>query len=185
LINLVQRSVTAYHIVAAIAVVVTAIAGFLIGRRLLSDRAGWIAAFAFVVIGSLPLFAGDVLNAEAPGACLIAVAVVLLVRQPAAGPWRHVAAGALAGVALLFKATFIADVVVVCTLPLWLAWAQKRRLRAEIANLALVAAGVVAVAAGAAAGLALGGSMPGFVDVLFGQDLTYLRQVGITGQLGA
>src|SRR5437588_7853171 len=61
LINLVQRSVTAYHIVAAIVVVVTACAVFMIGRRVLSDRAGWIAAFAFVVMGSLPLFAGDVL----------------------------------------------------------------------------------------------------------------------------
>lgn len=184
-INLVHNSVLAFHVVVAIVVVATAVALWFLCRRLASEQVAWAATLAFVVLASLPTLAGDVLNAEAVGALCAAVAMLLVAGRGAVTRAAAVASGLLLAAALLCKATFAADLVAVATVPAWLAVARGARPGRSEAGMALtVLAGAVALLCVCAVALALGGSLPGLVDVLAHQDLTYLRTAG-AGAAGA
>jgi hypothetical protein len=178
-VNLVHTSVIAYHVVAAAVVVVTGVGVYVVARRLQLGVGAWAATFAFATLASLPSLGGDVLNAEAVGAAGVTWAVILVIKGAGSRfRLRHALAGALVAGALLCKATFLADAVMIVTLPVLLRCASGAPLRPAFTRVAGVVAGSALVTAAALAGLAYGGSLAGLGDVLFRQDVTYLQQVG-------
>src|SRR5260370_24358990 len=82
-----------------------------IGRRVGGAGVGTIAALSYVVVASLPNLDGDLFNAELFGATFVAAAIAIVVHS--SRPRWLIAVGALAGLALLFKGTFGADLIVV------------------------------------------------------------------------
>ena len=175
-INLVSSTVLAFHLVLAAVVTLTAFAVWRFCRRFASPTVAWMATMAFIVIASLPTFEGDVLYVETVGALLATWAVVIVTRRARLGMTGALAAGALAAGAVLFKVTFVADGVVIASLPAVVAIASGRRPgRTELRAAAAVVTGGLALLAVAATGLWLGGSMPGLLDVLTNQDERYLQ----------
>lgn len=155
------------------------------GRRLAGPRVGLTAALLFAVLASLPTLGGDQLNAEMAGAVFALAGMVLLVLRPAAGRGRAVAAGAMLGAALLFKATFAADLLAGVAVPALATRAAGRRPgRAEAATATWVAAGALAVVAAALVPIAAQGALPAFVDVVVHQDVRYARWAQLTGPRG-
>src|SRR5258708_6587053 len=82
-----------------------------IGRKVGGAGGGTIAALSYVVVASLPNLDGDLFNAELFGATFVAAAIAIVVHS--SRPRWLIVAGALAGLALLFKGVFAADLVVV------------------------------------------------------------------------
>src|SRR5260370_40165459 len=82
-----------------------------IARKVGGAGAGTIAALSYVVVASLPSLDGDLFNAELFGATFVAAAIAIVLHS--SRPRWLIAAGALASVALLFKGTFGADLIVV------------------------------------------------------------------------
>ncbi|HEX6492249.1 MAG TPA: glycosyltransferase family 39 protein [Candidatus Dormibacteraeota bacterium] len=155
------------------------------GRRLGSPRAGLVAALLFAVLASVPNFDGNQLNAEIPGAVFALAGMALLVARFPTGRVRAAGAGALLGAALLFKATFAADVLAGLAVPALAALAAGRRPgRAEIAPTALIGAGALAAVGLALVPLALQGARPAFVDVIVHPDTRYAQWAQLAGPNG-
>ncbi len=155
------------------------------GRRQAPPGVGLAAALLFAVLASLPTLGGNQLNAEIAGAVFAAAGILLLVLHPSTGRPRAVAAGGLLGAALLFKATFAADLLAGLAVPPLAAVAAGRRPgRAEAAVVAAVAAGALAAVAAGLVPLALQGSLPAFVDVVVHQDPRYAQWAQVTGPRG-
>ena len=155
------------------------------GRRLGSPRAGLVAALLFAVLASLPNFDGNQLNAEIPGAVFALAGMAVLVARFPTGRVRAAGAGALLGAALLFKATFAADVLAGLAVPALAALAAGRRPgRAEVAPTALIGAGSLAAVGLALVPLALQGALPAFLDVIVHQDTRYAQWAQLTGPHG-
>ena len=87
-----------------------------IGTHLVSARAGLVAGACVAVLISLPNLEGDLFNAEPAGAAAVAVAVLLLVRPNKRHRLAVTGAGVALGIAVLFKAVFIADVAAVAAM---------------------------------------------------------------------
>jgi hypothetical protein len=184
-VNLVNTSVLAFHLVLAAAVAVTALGIWLFCRRLASPPVAWVATVAFVVLSSLPTLEGDILYVEVVGAALVVWAMLIVARRSAATARAGIAAGVIAGGAMLFKPTFGADAVAVATIPMVIAVASGRRPgRSEARTVLAVAAGVVGLLGVAALALSVGGSLPGLVDVLTHQDEAYLQSANGGGGVG-
>src|SRR5258707_3586331 len=146
----------------------------LLGRRLASLEVGVSAALLFALVASVPNFTGDQLNAEIAGALPVLAAMLLLLRRTPIGAWHALAAGALLGTALLFKATFAADVLAALAVPSLLALARRRRPSwPELATTLLLVAGVLLLCGAAALALWARGEFSGLLDVLLHQDPRY------------
>lgn len=172
-VDTVQTSVLAFHIVATAFVLLSCALIWVLARKLGSDRVAWAATFAFAIVASLPTLQGDILNTEVIGACLILGAVLALTSSP--HPLRYLGAGVLLGAAMLFKPAFIADAVALPFIPLWIAIANGRHAGVlELRAIGFVVAGAAVVLAIGATALALEGSLGGLLNVMFHQDLTYL-----------
>jgi len=155
------------------------------GRRLGSPRVGLVAALLFAVLASVPNFDGNQLNAEIPGAVFALAGLALLVSRFTTGRARAAGAGALLGAALLFKATFAADLLAGLAVPALTAVAGGRRPgRSEALPAALVGAGALAVVGLALVALALQGALPAFLDVIVHQDTRYAQWAQLTGPRG-
>src|SRR6266851_3381078 len=150
-----------------------------IGRRVGGAGVGTIAALSYVVVASLPNLDGDLFNAELFGATFVAAAIAIVVHS--SRPEWLIVAGALAGVALLFKAVFAADLVVVMGIA---AIVASPRTRTVITNSGAVLAGWTIVAA--AAGLALfeQGALGAAIAVLARSDVGYVATYGSQGFAG-
>jgi hypothetical protein len=184
-VNLVNTSVLAFHLVLAAAVAVTALGIWLLCRRLASPPVAWAATVAFVVLSSLPTLEGDILYVEVIGAALVVWAMLLVARRSGVTARAGIAAGVIAGGAMIFKPTFGADAVAVATIPMVIAVASERRPgRAEMRTLLAVAAGAAGLLGTAALALWLGGSLSGLVDVLTHQDEAYLQSANGGGGAG-
>jgi hypothetical protein len=170
----------------AIVALATVLVG-LIGWRLRGAGTGLLAALLFAVVASVPNFAGDQLNAEMAGALPALGGMLLLLWRTPITLRRAVAAGLLLGAALLFKATFVADVLAaVAVAPLLaVAGAQRRRpSRQDAAVVAALLGGVLLLCAAAAAAVALRGSLSALVDVLVHHDVRYAQWGQLAGPDG-
>src|SRR5229473_230870 len=150
-----------------------------IGRRVGGAGVGTIAALSYVVVASLPNLDGDLFNAELFGATFVAAAIAIVVHS--SRPRWLIVAGALAGLALLFKGVFAADLVVVMGIA---AIVASPRARTVITNSGAVLAGWTIVAA--AAGLALfeQGALAAAIAVLARSDVGYVATYGSQGFAG-
>lgn len=156
-----------------------------LGRRLGTPTTGLAAALAFAVLASVPNFDGNQLNAEMGGAVFALLGMLVLVVRLPASRVRAVAAGALLGIALLFKATFVADLAAALAIPAIAALAGGGRPgRAELRTSALVAAGAIGLVGLALVPIAFQGALPAFVDVVVHQDARYARWAQLTGPHG-
>src|ERR1700730_928408 len=149
-----------------------------IGRRVAGAEVGTIAALSYVVVASLPSLDGDLFNAELCGATCVALAIAIVLRS--SKPTWLIVAGALAGLALLFKAVFAADLVVTMGVAAIAAIAQGGIVRA---NSSLRGAFTVLgrwslVVAAAALALAALGSLDAAVAVLARSDVSYVAAYG-------
>jgi hypothetical protein len=134
------------------------------------------------VLASLPNLDGDLLNAEPVGAALVAAAVALLLRKRPASTMSSIAAGILVGAACLFKAVFVVDVMVAAGIGTCIALAAGRRPgRSEAREAVLIGVGMLVCLVVATVPLALGGSLPGLVDVLVHSDVGYLANANGVG----
>src|SRR5258707_1314151 len=144
---------------------------FLVTRRLASHGIALLAALIFAVVASVPNFSGDQFNAEIAGALPVLGAMLLLLRRTPIGRGHALGAGAMLGAALLFKATFAADVLAGLAVPILTAMAQRRRpSRAHLAPTLLVAAGVLLLCAPPPPPLAVPRSLSRPVDLLVPKD---------------
>jgi hypothetical protein len=159
--------------VLTLVVAASALAAWRLGRRGGGVGTATIAALLVIVLMSLPNLQGDVLNAELVGAAAVLWAMVLL--TSAAGPRQAVLAGALLALAFLVKAVFAVDLVAASAVPLWVAWSSAKPARSSIGTVRDVLAGFAAVLAVALVVLTVTGSVGGFVDVLFRQDVSYVQ----------
>src|SRR5713101_5093501 len=150
-----------------------------IARKVGGAGAGTIAALSYVVVASLPILDGDLFNAELFGATFVAAAIAIVVHS--SRPRWLIVAGALAGLALLFKGVFAADLVVVMGIA---AIVASPRTRNVITNSGAVLAGWTIVAA--AAGLALfeQGALAAAIAVLARSDVGYVATYGSQGFAG-
>ncbi len=156
-----------------------------LGRRLGTPATGLAAALVFAVLASVPNFDGNQLNAEMAGAVFAVCGMLVLVLHLPASRLRAVGAGALLGVALLFKATFVADLAAALAVPAIAALAAGRRpVWPDLRTAVLVAAGAVGVVGLALIPIALQGALPAFVDVVVHQDARYARWAQLTGPHG-
>lgn len=172
-IDTLHTSVFAFHLVLLALVVLGIVLIWLLARRLASEPVAWAAAFAFAVVASLPTLQGDVLNTEVIGSCLVLGAMLAITSTPHV--LRSMGAGALLGLAIVFKPAFVADAVALAAIPAWLTIAHGQRAgRRELMAAVWMGAGGAVVIAVTAALLALSGSLQGLLNVLFNQDLTYL-----------
>jgi len=178
-------SVLAMQLALSAIVALSTLLVFLVARRLSSPPAALLAALVFAVVASVPNFSGDQLNAEIAGALPVLGAMLLLVRRTPIGRGHALGAGVLLGAALLFKATFAADVLAGLAVPLLTALAQRRRPgRSDLAATLLVGAGVLLLCGAAAVALAVHGSLSGLVDVLVHQDPRYATWGQLAGPTG-
>jgi hypothetical protein len=170
----------AFHLVLALVVAAGAIGVWVVAERLGEWTVAVLATCLFVVVTAVPTLDGGLFNAEIIGAVLCVWAMVMMIPR---GEWstRPLVAGALVGVACLFKTVFVFDVVAVALVPLWLARATGApvRWRATL----LVVAGAALAAACAAVIVALTGSLGGLVDVLLHQDVGYVQRTSGAGGL--
>lgn len=184
-INLVNTSVLAFHLVLAIALALTALGIWLFCRRFASTTVAWAATVGFVILSSLPTLEGDSLYVEAIGAVCVVGAVLLVARPGGVSRRAAIGTGAAAAAAILCKPTFAADAVAVATIPAVIALASGRRPgRAEIRTLLFVAGGGCTLLGIVAVALGLGGSLPGLIDVLTHQDVSYLQSANSGGASG-
>jgi Dolichyl-phosphate-mannose-protein mannosyltransferase len=170
----------------ALCVIVTAVTALVwaIGRRLASPRAGFLAALVVAVLASVPNFTGDQLNAEIAGEPLVLAAMLLLVWRLPVGAGRAVGAGALLGGALLFKATFAADLLAALVVPPLAAVAEGRRpTPADAVRSALVVAGALLLVTAALVPVWRDGALPALVDVIVHQDVRYAQWAQVAGAL--
>ncbi|HEV3230644.1 MAG TPA: glycosyltransferase family 39 protein [Candidatus Dormibacteraeota bacterium] len=167
----------AFHLVLALLLGLGAVAVWRLGRRFGGAGVAAAATATFVVLTGLPNLDGGLLNAEIVGAALTLGAMLL-----ATGPprwWRGLGAGALVGAAMLVKAVFVLDLAAVLG-AIALSEAARSRVAARSSRLppamalaAIAGAGLVILAA--LAFLAAAGSLPGFLDVLFRQNVAYVQ----------
>jgi len=168
----------------AIVALLTLLVG-LLGWRLRGAGTGIIAALLVAVVASVPNFAGDQLNAEIAGALPAAAAMLVLLWRTPISLLRAGAAGVLLGLALLFKATFAADVLAALAVPVLLAMAARRRPARRDALLVVAMLGGIAVLCGlAAAAVAMRGSLSALGDVLLHQDVRYAQWGQLAGADG-
>lgn len=170
----------AMPLAATVLTAIAAVALLLIARRLGGSRVAWLAVTAYVLIGSLPFLHGTLLNAEICGAACVTVAMALLVTRR--GAWSAAFAGALAGVALTFKAVFAADVAAVLGVPLITAMAESREW--VVRRVLIAAGGACAVVAAVAIVLAVQGSLAGALTTFTSQDTAYIATYGAAGTSG-
>jgi len=159
------------------AVAAVCVAG--IGTRVGGAGVGTIAGLSFVVVASLPILDGDLFNAEPFGAALVAAAIAIVLRS--SRPRWLIAAGALAGLALLFKGVFAADLVVVMGVAAILA---ESRGRAAVTNSGAVLAGWSIVVLAATLVLFEQGALGPGVAVLARSDVGYVAAYGSQGFAG-
>lgn len=155
-----------------------------IGKRLGGAGVGTTAALSYVVVASLPSLDGNLFNAELCGATCVALAIAIVLRS-SRSRWL-VVGGALGGLALLFKAVFASDVVVVMGVPAIVAMTQGRIMPTTaswIAALKVLAGSSIVVAA---AGLALfeQGGLGAAIAVLVRSDVSYVATYGSGGIAG-
>jgi hypothetical protein len=159
-----------------------------IGRRIGGAAVGMIATLSYVVVASLPSLDGDLFNAELCGATCVALAIVIVLRS--SRPHWLVLAGAFAGLALLFKGVFAADLAVVMGVPMIMSMTRGRIRRAALISKAavMVLAGWAIVIAAAALALFEQGALGAAIVVLARSDVSYVATYssgGITGAEGA
>jgi len=150
-----------------------------IGKRVAGAGVGTIAALAYVVVASLPSLDGDLFNAELFGATFVAAAIAIVVHTPRRR-WLIVA-GALSGLAFLFKGVFAADLIVVMGIA---AVVADRQARIVVANAGAVLAGWTIVAAAAALALFEQGALGAAIAVLARSDVGYVATYGSQGFAG-
>ena len=168
LLELRGPSVALLHGFLALVVAATAVAVWLLGERVAGRLAAILSTFAFLVLASLPNLDGDLYNAEPVGAAFAAFAVLLMLGSSG----REVPAGVLAGLSLLFKEVFAADLLVVMAIPVLLAGGRLGRRELRAAGLVAAGAGLVLLAA--AVPLAIHGSLGSAVLALTLQDAKYV-----------
>jgi hypothetical protein len=150
-----------------------------IGRRIGGAGVGTVAALSYVVVASLPSLDGDLFNAELFGATFVAAAIAIVLHS--SRPIWLIVAGALAGLALLFKGVFAADLLVVMGIAAIVAIARGRTvLRSSCA----VLAGWSIVAASAALALFEQGALGAAIAVLARSDVGYVAAYGSQGFAG-
>ena len=162
--------------------VVTAVAAVCVagvGTRVGGTGVGMIAALSFVVVASLPNLDGDLFNAEVFGAALVAAAIAIVLR--CSRPRWLLAAGALSGLALLFKGVFAADLLVVMGVAAIVAESRGRR---AITNSVAVLAGWSIVVLAATLGLLEQGALGPGIAVLTRSDAGYVAAYGSQGFAG-
>lgn len=150
-----------------------------IARRVGGAGVGTIAALSYVVVASLPSLDGDVFNAELFGATFVAAAIAIVLHS--SRPTWLIVAGALVGLALLFKGVFAADLVVVMGIA---AIVAIPRARTVITNSSLVLAGWAIVAAAAALALFEQGALGAAIAVVARSDVGYVAAYGSQGFAG-
>jgi hypothetical protein len=163
---------------------VAALCVAIIGRTLGGAAAAMTATLSYVVVASLPNLDGNLFNAEICGATCVVLAMAIVLRTTS--PQWRVIAGALVGVALLFKAVFAADVVIVTGVPAIMAMAQGRRLltgSSVKAALAILAGSSLSVVAALLALLGRGELGPA-ITVLTRYDISYIAAYGGGGIAG-
>jgi hypothetical protein len=155
------------------------------GRRLGGPRVGLAAGLVFAILASVPNFDGNQLNAEIPGAVFALAGMTVLLHRFPAGRLRPVVAGVSFGAAVLFKATFVLDLLAALAVPALAALAAGRRPgRAEARPTVLIGAGALAAIALALVPLAVQGALPAFLDVVVHQDTRYAQWAQLTGPRG-
>ena len=150
-----------------------------IARRLGGAGVGAIAALSYVVVASLPTLDGDLFNAELFGATFVAGAIAIVLHSSSLR-WLIVA-GALAGLALLFKGVFAADLMVVMGIA---AIVSIPRPRTAIANSSAVLGGWTIVTAAAALALYEQGALGAAIAVVARSDVGYVAAYGSQGFAG-
>jgi hypothetical protein len=150
-----------------------------IARKVGGAGVGAIAALSYVVVASLPSLDGDLFNAELFGATFMAAAIAIVLYF--SGPRWLIVAGALAGLALLFKGTFAADLIVVIGIAAMVATPRARNV---ITRSSLVVAGWSIVAAAAALALFEQGALGAAIAVVARSDVGYVATYGSQGFVG-
>lgn len=157
----------------------------LLGWRLRGAGTGVVAALLVAVVASVPNFAGDQLNAEIAGALPAAAAMLVLLWRTPISLVRAACAGVLLGLALLFKATFLADALAALAVPVLLAVAARRRMaRREVLAVVAMIGGIMGLCGLAAAVVAMRGSLSALGDVLLHQDVRYAQWGQLAGADG-
>ncbi len=169
----------AMPLAATLLTAITAACVAMIGRILGGTRISTIATLAYVVVASLPNLHGNLFNAELCGAAAVALAVAVALRTTTSLRWK-VMAGVLVGVAVLFKAVFAVDVVVVLGIPVIIALADGHRpLTAPNMKAALAILVGSALAVVAAVLVLLGQGVLGpAITVLTQHDVSYVAAYG-------
>ncbi len=150
-----------------------------IARKVGGAGAGTIAALSYVVVASLPSLDGDLFNAELFGATFVAAAIAIVLHS--SRPRWLIVAGTLAGLALLFKGTFAADLIVVIGIA---AIVATPRARTVITSSSVVLAGWSIVAAAAALALFEQGALGAAIAVVARSDVGYVAAYGSQGFAG-
>jgi hypothetical protein len=146
---------------------------------------GWgtVAAVGMAVLASLPTLDGDLFNSEPAGAAAAAVAMWLIFVRPRREVLSLLVAGALAGVAFLFKAVFALDGLALLG-AIWLIRADCSGAQRRRQILVLLIGGVVVLAAAATALFATG-SLGGALHVLLVSDSGYVSSAnGASAAIG-
>jgi uncharacterized membrane protein (DUF441 family) len=168
LLELPGPSVAVLHAALALFVTATAAGVWLLGRRAAGLTGATISAAVFLVLAALPNLDGDTYNAEPLGAALATLGLLLLVT----GRGWELPAGALLGLALLFKEVFAAELLVGLAVPALLAGGRFER--PQLVTAGRVAAGAAVVFAVAAVPLVLTGTLGSALDALTVQDVKYV-----------
>ena len=173
-IPLLGASGPAFHAVLALLVGSAAAGVWYLGARAGGRAVATVATLTYIALVSLPNLDGDLLNAEVVGAALVVWAMVLVTGARRRG--AMLGAGVLAALAVLTKAVFALDLVVLLAVALLLApvAAAGQRGRSWV-SAARVAGGAALTLAAVTLLLAAGGSLRGFVDVLVHQDIDYVQ----------
>jgi len=155
-----------------------------IGRTIGGTQVAVTATLSYVVVASLPNLDGNLFNSELCGATFVAMAMAIVLRTTSLS-WS-VVAGALVGMALLFKAVFAADVVVVVAVRAVIAIAEGQRLPAPsgVRTAIAVLAGCSITIAAAALSLLGQGALGAAIAVLTRADISYVATYGSGGIAG-
>ena len=159
----------------------TALCVATIGKTLGNAQVGHAAALTYVVVGSIPSLDGNLLNAELCGATCTAMAMIILLRSMSYS-WL-ILAGALVGVAILFKAVFAADLVMVMGIPTIFGMAKGRSiLTAHTAKDVLaILTGCSSTVVAAALALLTQGTLGQAIAIVTRSDIGYVAAYGSVG----
>jgi len=161
-----------FALVAFLCAALSCLAVYAITTKLRGRGWGTVAAVSMAVLACLPTLDGDLFNAEPAGTAAAAVAMWLIFARPRREAFSLLAAGALAGIAFLFKAVFALDGLALVA-AIWLLISDRtgpQRWR----QIVLLLSGVVAALGVAACALLASGSLGAALHVLVVSDSGYV-----------